>query len=172
MGEGQSGSGPCCGRHAGRSTVSFLPPCLPFVFPLGSQANLTRRFFLIGKNVSFTLSTRPFDAVLKLLASPAHLAHSPSSAKFTRSYLLSHLRHPLHPSHRPQRFRTANLTQPLPAIPLIAKTAKTRGVGWFFRTPTNERVSGGWGRRLAWGALRVGPWGAGFLMFAWVGGEV
>lgn len=126
----------------------------------------------------FLLSTRPFDAVLRLLASPAHLpTSSPGSRSFTRSYLLSHLRHPLHPAKRNPRFRTAALAasaKPLPALPLIKLTAKTKGWRWFFRPPQTERgaADGSAVHRLGWALVKVGPWGGGFLAFAWLGGEI
>ncbi|KAL7414056.1 hypothetical protein BDY24DRAFT_45057 [Mrakia frigida] len=122
----------------------------------------------------FQLSSRPFDAVLHLLQSPQHLPSSHASRHFSRHYLLNHLRHPLHPSQRNAKYRTTGTgTDPLPAFPLIVRTLKTRGLGFFFGPQEREgRMGGPLWKRFAWKFAGVVPWGAGFLVFAWVGGEV
>lgn len=148
----------------------------------------------IVSRLSFLLSTRPFDAVLRLLSSPAHLPSSaPGSRNLTRAYIRSHLRHPLTPARRNPKYRTATLAasgKPLPALPLIIKTLRGKeGIGYFFQPAKSEgsasdpspssSVGGSraWKtgnalRRLGWGLVKLGPWGGAFLAFAWAGGEV
>ena len=64
--------------------------------------------------------------------------------------------------------------EPLPAFPLIVRTLRRRGVGYFFGAQhgAEGKVVGGVWKRFAWRMVGVTPWGVGFLMFAWVGGEV
>lgn len=145
---------------------------------------------------SFLLSTRPFDAVLRLLSSPAHLpSSSPGSRTLTRAYIRSHLRHPLEPARRNPKYRTATLAasgKPLPALPLIVQTLRSKeGLGFFLKPARDEGSAGdlaptsssaarsgrAWKtgnalRRLGWGVVKLGPWGGAFLAFAWAGGEV
>lgn len=62
----------------------------------------------------------------------------------------------------------------------VLEMYKTQGLRPFFRKPgaqeaVSKTVEKGLGRmisRFGWRLAAVGPWGAGFLVWAWVGGEV
>lgn len=62
----------------------------------------------------------------------------------------------------------------------VLEVYKTQGISPFFRksgleAPVTQNVERGVGslvRRFGWRLAAVGPWGAGFLVWAWVGGEV
>lgn len=62
----------------------------------------------------------------------------------------------------------------------VFEVYKAHGIRPFFRkggslTPDHTKMDRGFGRmmkRFGWRLAAVGPWGAGFLVWAWVGGEV
>ncbi|CED82172.1 Mitochondrial carrier domain [Phaffia rhodozyma] len=77
-------------------------------------------------------------------------------------------------THRTQRVIKPTWEASLPrAIPLITKTWKKKGPKYFFGPQKGENLGGGgpW-KRFGWRLVGVAPWGCGFLVFAWVGGEV
>jgi hypothetical protein len=117
----------------------------------------------------FQLSSRPFDAILQLLQSPAHL-RSPKGSHGSRDYLLSHLRKGSSSSTSTSRttFTTGvGSKEPLPALPLIIRTYRRKGRRFFFGPQAGEgKVAGTVWKRVAWRFIGVAPWGLGFLTFA------